>query len=180
MKASTKAVLAIILMAAAIGLIARQFLGNASSSARPASTAIAAPTPAPALPAPAVVRPAAQQEQKPAPLQTVYEELLAKVSEKDLAYRNPSFKNPMAPLVSGAKKESAAQAEDGSNESVSKGYSIKGIIWNDKQPLALINDQVVGVGERLDDGALITDITSNSVKFTKRGNRFVLDIREEQ
>jgi hypothetical protein len=177
MKGDKKTILAIVLFIVAIGVVAYQLLGTGSSATRTATNALAAPTPSPVTNADQ--NQAVQQKEKTSAKQGTYEKLLASVSEHDLAFRAASFRNPMSPLVSVAMTGPAIKAVDGSKETLPSGYSIKGIIWNDTAPLALINDQVVGVGERLDDGALITEINPGSVKFTKRGNRFVLVLREE-
>jgi hypothetical protein len=176
MKGDKKTILAVVLFIVAIGVVAYQLLGTGSSATRTVTNAIAAPTPSPVE---TNQNQAVQPKEKTPVNKGAYEELLAHVSEQDLAFRSASFRNPMAPLVSVAMAGPTIKAESGSDEMLTSGYSIKGIIWNDTAPLALINDQVVGVGERLDDGALITEINPGSVKFTKRGNRFVLVLREE-
>jgi hypothetical protein len=176
MKGDKKTIIAVVLAIAAVGVIAYQFLGTGSANVRAASSAIAAPTPAPVQTA--VSQTVAQPGDAPQ-AQTDYEQLIATVAELDLAYRGETFRNPMAPLAPDPATQAMAKGETVSPEAISRGYSIKGIIWNDAQPLALINDQVVGIGERLDDGALITEINPSSVKFTKRGNRYVLVLREE-
>ena len=68
----------------------------------------------------------------------------------------------------------------GWTNAVAKGYSIEGIVWDEAAPpLAIINDQVVGVGESLDDGSRITEITADTVRFTKDGSKYYLVFREE-
>ena len=177
MKADSKTILAIVLVIVAVGVVAWQFLGGTSSSAiNKAKKVAAASTPSAAQPAASSVQMVAQE--KTVVKQSPYDKLIARVSERDLAYRAQTFRNPMAPLVPEPSTGTIVRAEDDSTDEI-KGYSIKGIIWNDAQPLALINDQVVGVGERLEDGALITEINPNSVKFSKRGKRYVLVLREE-
>jgi hypothetical protein len=177
MKGDKKTIIAVILAVVAVSVIAYQFLGTGSANVRAASSAIAAPTPAPVQTA--VSQTVASRPKDVRQAQTDYDRLIASVSELDLAYRSETFRNPMAPLVPDPATQAMAEAETVSPDAISRGYSIKGIIWNDAQPLALINDQVVGIGERLDDGALITEINPSSVKFTKRGNRYVLVLREE-
>ncbi|RJP17967.1 MAG: hypothetical protein C4520_15280 [Candidatus Abyssobacteria bacterium SURF_5] len=171
-----KTILAVVLVAAAVGVVAYQILGTASPVKHATKTAIAAPTPAPLQPA-AAAQMRGPQGQPAEPQLSPYESLLEKVAERDLAYRKPGFRNPMSPLV--AETCATNKAAEEAAKLSSAGYHVKGIIWNEDAPLALINDQVVGIGERLDDGALITEIHSNSVKFTKRGNKYVLVLREE-
>ncbi len=174
MKGDRKTILAIVLIVIAIGVVAYQLLGSGVSGTRAAAKVVAPKT---VSPAPSASTPV-QKGNASALGSGEYEKLIAQVSERQLAYRSPDFKNPMKPLVPDESLE-ATRTEDVSNEDITKGYTIKGIIWNEANPLALINGQVVGVGERLEDGALITEINPTSVKFTKRGNRYVLVLREE-
>ena len=76
----------------------------------------------------------------------------------------------MRPLVSDPKPDGAKPSGPATNvtvgptDALSKGYTIEGIVWNEVQPLALVNEQVVSVGERLTDGALITEITPDTLR----------------
>lgn len=178
MKGDKKTIVAIVLVLAAVGVVAYQLLGTGSSATRAVSSALAAPTASAVKPAEVPAVATVAEQRKDVPAKGAYEEMLAGVREQDLAFRSVTFKNPMTPLIA-EPKLAIAKSEDAAAADVTRGYSIKGIIWNEERPLALVNDQVVGVGERLDDGALITEINPTSVKFTKRGNRYVLVLREE-
>ena len=91
----------------------------------------------------------------------------------------------MTPLVEKLNRDQARAAGPATKvvapltDARSMGYSIEGIVWNDFNPLALVNNQVVGIGEKLDDGALITTITQDTVRFTRNGMRYYLVLREE-
>lgn len=186
MKADRKAIIAVVLVLAAIGLVVYQLTGgmsagksNANAAAVPATTTVAKKTPQPIAPTAEVA--------KSSTIQDEYDNLIAAVSEKDLAYRSPSFRNPMLPLIPDSKSEQVKadlHFEDNKGgtapiDAVAMGYSIQGIIWTKAAPLALINNQVVGIGETLEDGAVVTEITKNMAKFTKRGKSYFLVFREE-
>ena len=59
------------------------------------------------------------------------------------------------------------------------GYTLEGIVWGEIDSFALVNNQVVGVGEKLDDGALVTQITRDTGRFIRDGNKYYLVLREE-
>jgi hypothetical protein len=120
---------------------------------------------------------------QPKPQVRPYEDLIARLEEDDMPYRDNAFRNPMAPLIHEAKpKEIAAAHADpnGPLDAIAMGYTIEGIVWNDVQPLAIVNNKVVAVGETLDDGALVTDIKPNLVSFKKSGRTYYLAIQREE
>ena len=116
-----------------------------------------------------------------------YAALVATLKESDVAFDKAGFKNPMTP----AKGESSRpkswspkgvekpKITPSTAEKLAENDSIEGIVWNDKDPLALVNDQVVGIGEKLEDGAVVTDITRDTVRFSRNGQRYYLVLREE-
>jgi hypothetical protein len=177
MKGDKKTIVAVVFVLVAIAVVAYQLLGTGSAATKAVSNALAATTPSALKPVAVSSAPTADEQKKDVLPMRAYEQLLASVREQDLAFRDVQFKNPMSPLIAENKGATTEKVETAAD--VTRGYSIKGIIWNDERPLALVNDQVVGVGERLDDGALVTEINPSSVKFTKRGNRYVLVLREE-
>ncbi|GAB4343388.1 MAG: hypothetical protein Kow0099_21760 [Candidatus Abyssubacteria bacterium] len=181
MKADKKTILAVVLGLVAVGVVGYQLFGVLPTNTSSARNAVAAPTPSPIVSAPqsaeAVRAPQPKTQLRP------YEELIAKLEEDDLPYRDKSFRNPMAPLVSEAKpKEAAASFEspNGPLDALAMGYTIEGIVWNDVQPLAIVNNKVVAVGESLDDGALVTNITPDLVSFRKSGRTYYLAIQREE
>lgn len=186
MKGDFKTIVAIILVVVAVVLVGYRLVGPfmPGRKAAPSPIASSAPSPAsstsssPNLASSSLTMAAAEKPKSD------YEMLIAKVTERDLAYKGHGFRNPMAPLVSEpskgtSKSSSGMKVRLGSSNALALGYSIQGIIWNEVDPLALVNNQVVGVGERLDDGALITEITRDTVRFTKKGNKYFLVFREE-
>ena len=181
MKADKKTIAAVVLGILAVGVIVYQVTGSLSPSKSAVNAAVAPQTTV----AKATVQPAAVAQAAQASLtQDNYDSLIASVSEKDLAYRDPAFRDPMSPLIPDPKalKLADIRTDDsgiGPIDAVAMGYSIQGIIWNKVAPLALINNQVVGVGEALDDGSRVTEITADTAKFTKKGKNYFLVFREE-
>ena len=187
MKTDKKTIIAIVLGVVAVGLILYQFKGAFSSAKT--RIRIASSVPAVTLQSDS----AASQPRSSTPSSESgptrldgYTALIAKLEESDIAFENRNFKNPMRPLVSDAgarrrKKASgpATKVSVGPTDALSMGYTIEGIVWNQVDPLALVNDQVVGVNEKLKNGALITEITPDTVRFTKNGKRYYLVLREE-
>ena len=112
-----------------------------------------------------------------------YSNLIAALKESDIDYEAKSFRNPMTPLVKEYDKRSGGKApwkpQKGIAATTLAGYTIEGIVWDDVAPLALVNSQVVGVGDRLDDGTKIIEITKKKVRFTRNGREYFLEFREE-
>lgn len=184
MKVDKKTILAIVLGAVALGVVMYQFAGVFSSNAKALTSAVAAPTPSPVVTGPESASASFEDESISEP--TIdYEGFMASVRETDLDYGSRIFRNPMTPLISGDKQNSskasgpAAKVALGPTDALSLGYSFEGIVWNEADPLALVNDQVVGVGEQLSDGSLITEITHDTVRFTKNGKNYFMVFKEE-
>jgi type II secretory pathway component PulC len=117
-----------------------------------------------------------------------YEAHIATVKESDIAFQKSGFKNPMTPAEGESEKPQSwvptpvgrtPVVVDPEVEILAKDDSIEGIVWNEKDPLALINNQVVGIGEELEDGAVVTEITRDMVRFSRNGKRYYLVLREE-
>ena len=185
MKADRKTIIAVVLVLLAVGVVVYQLTGGMASGKNTANAAAVAPTTSVAKKTPQPVTPTPQVA-KTSLTQDDYDNLIAAVSEKDLAYRSPTFRNPMSPLIPDPKTAQVMAdlhfIDKGGTapiDAVAMGYSIQGIIWNKAAPLALINNQVVGVGEALEDGSLVTAITPDMAKFTKKGKNYFLVFREE-
>lgn len=117
-----------------------------------------------------------------------YAGYIAKLKVSDIVYESDEFKNPMTPLIEDEEEEErdrpkisgpATKIVVPDTEALAKGYTIEGIVWNEKDPLALVNDQVVAIGEELEDGAVVTEITRDTVRFSRNGNKYFLVLREE-
>ncbi len=180
MKMDKKTIIAIVLGVMALAVVLYQFRGIFSSGkGRVAS--VAPPKPAPAA---APVAATAASEAEPMP-EKGYAAVISNVKETDLAFGSRRFKNPMTALVQKVERTRprvtgpATRVTAARTEALAMGYSIEGIVWNGVSPLALVNNQVVGIGEKLEDGELITEITRDTVRFTRDGQKFYLVLREE-
>ena len=58
-----------------------------------------------------------------------------------------------------------------------KGLALNGIVWDENFPLAMINDQVLGVGEKIDNRQ-IKKITRTEVTLEEQGREFILTLGE--
>ena len=181
MKIDKKIILAIVLGVLAVGVVLYQLRGTFSSGK--SGTAGVIPKP------PSAVASAAQTPSvgtgRQSPSTGEYAAFIAKIKESDITFKSRKLKNPMTPLVEKLNRDQSRAAGPATKvvapltDARSMGYSIEGIVWNDFNPLALVNNQVVGIGEKLDDGALITTITQDTVRFTRNGMRYYLVLREE-
>lgn len=115
---------------------------------------------------------------------------IANLKESDIDFSGAKFKDPMTPIFGGAEDVEPQNwvpvldtvvkpVVNPDFEELAENDTLDGIVWNEKDPLALVNDQVVGVGEELEDGAVVTAITQDTVKFSRNGNRYYLVLREE-
>ncbi len=114
-----------------------------------------------------------------------YEAHIATLKVADVAFHESGFKNPMTPAKSESLRPQSwtppvvvKPVVVPDVEILAKDDSIEGIVWNDKDPLALVNNQVVGIGEELEDGAVVTEITRDTVRFKRNGKRYYLVLRE--
>ncbi len=184
MKVDKKTILAIVLGIAAVAVVLYQVMGAFPSTTSTVSNAVAAPTPSPIVPTSQTAAASVQVASAPTSAAD-YANFIATVTEDNLPFKSKAFRNPMTPLVSEQKADEpkvsgpAAKVALGPSDALSMGYSIEGIVWNDVEPLAIINNQVVGVGEMLDDGSVITEISSDIVKFSNQGKNYFLVFREE-
>ena len=184
MKIDRKTILAIVLGVAALGVITYQFVGVFSSNAQSVTSAVAAPTPTPVVSGPEAV-PASVMVASVSEPTIDYESFIRTLRENDIDYESRGFRNPMTPLISAETRDKAktsgpaSKVALGPTDALSLGYTIEGIVWNDIDPLALVNEQVVTVGERLADGSLITDITLDTVRFSKNGRNYFLVFKED-
>jgi hypothetical protein len=191
MKMDKKTIIAIVLIVAALGVVLYQMRGVFMPS-RPQTTDTAT-TAQPKPPTPGIASPT-QSAAGTSNVKSVkslmagnYSGLVASLKETDIDFSGKKFKNPMTPIVEDGENAPpqnwAPRVEKPSRmpgfEELAVDDTLGGIVWNEKEPLALVNDQVVGVGEELEDGAVVTAITQDTVKFSRNGNRYYLVLREE-
>ena len=117
-----------------------------------------------------------------------YSSYIDTLQESDLAFESKSFRNPMTPLISESDRRKSGSSGGtlstktpvvGLTDGLALGYSIEGIVWDEAEPLALINNQVVGVGDQIDNETQIVEITPGKVRFTRKGREYFLEFREE-
>jgi hypothetical protein len=182
-KIEKKTIMAAVLGVMALGVVLFQmkglFMPSGSagvSTTPPAATTQAAPT----LPL--------ATSSGDASARNAYSKYIAQVDESKLVFDAKKFKNPMTALITKDDEDEDEKSKPSGpatkvvaveTEATAAGYSIEGIVWHEKDPLALINDQVVGIGENLEDGAVVTEITRDTVRFRINGNRYYLVLREE-
>ena len=185
MKIDKKTIIMIVLVVAAVVVAISQFK-KVPKSTRPAAQPAGTP-------ATATATTGSQTPQVPDETQLMamkaraYQEYVETLEESDIDFDRKKLRNPMTPLVrekggSGASGKSIKQPGppiETVTNAASLGYKIEGIVWDELEPLALINDQVVGVGDRLDDESLIVQITKRKVRFTRKGREYFLEFREE-
>jgi hypothetical protein len=94
--------------------------------------------------------------------------------EKVFVYSRAGLRNPMAPYV--RKPEpgtgAATQGTGRPGVRVQRTPKLEGIMWSSTRPLAIIDGNVMGVGESLKDGSKVTEIGKRHVVL-KRGTSTV-------
>jgi len=140
---------------------------------------------APAAPAPGAQPASASQQSK-----SVFKKsnvdldaLLASVKEVDFDYQKErTERNPMRPLV--GKNTPSVVAAGGrpvmshAAEAIVRAMRVTGIVYNPKDPLAVINDQVVRKGNAFDSNLVVEDIEPTRVLL--RANDAVIPIEMEE
>lgn len=81
---------------------------------------------------------------------------------QEFIYDSRGRKDPFSPPV--VKEAEKAGAE------VLTGVRLEGIIWDEKNPMAIINDKVAGIGDTV-SGAKVVEIRQNEVVFDVNGQR---------
>lgn len=87
-------------------------------------------------------------------------------------YNDHGKKDPFTPPV--------VKAIEKQDTDALAGVRLEGIIWDEKNPIAVVNDKVVGIGDVI-SGAKIIEIKENEVIFDVNGQRISvkLIIKEE-
>lgn len=184
-------IVAIVLGVVALGVVGTQLMPALGGSGTPAVAPSTASTNAGATLAILDARKATSGDQAG----NAYAQLIARVVADDLAFATNTIRNPFRPLVGpGSMAFESQDLEDarrlvtelvstGSHSGVNPltlGYSVNGIIWTGQGPLVLLNDQVLGVGEDIEEGGRIAAITADAVIFTYEGQSVTLPIGEDE
>lgn len=111
------------------------------------------------------------------------DELLASVKEVDFDYQKErTERNPMRPLVGKSAPnvlaKGARAAMPQAAETIIRSMRVTGIIYNKKDPLAVINDRVVRKGYAFDSNLVVEDIEPTRVLL--RANDAVIPIEMEE
>lgn len=182
-------VLGIVAVIVVVSRVVPLFTGG--STAAPATPAPQA-TPAPTPPTPGQAAGAAEAEDElPG---SGYARLIARVDVRNLGFEAQAVRDPFRPLVgpgsvvreeeildrARAQAGGAGDAHAAQIRQLAMGYKVHGILWSDGAPLALVNDQVLGVGEEIEEGGVITTITPDTVVFTYEGQTLTLHLNEEE
>ena len=99
------------------------------------------------------------------------DQLLANVKEVDFDYdRERVPRDPMMKLIGktfGAAEEKQDNTESLRNPTVIAYMKkvVSGIMWDDKKPLAIVDNEVVGSGYQYPDGGVVKSITRDQVVF---------------
>lgn len=124
-----------------------------------------------------------------------YTQLIARVDVREMSFDREVVRNPFRPLVGPGSvmleeeilERARAQAGDliegggfGPLPGIMLGYKVNGIVWNEDEPIALVNDQVLSLGEEVEEGGLIAAITPDTVILAYEGQHVTLYLEEEQ
>lgn len=94
--------------------------------------------------------------------------LCGEIFTEEFTYDSHGKKDPFSPPVISAVEKAGTE--------VLAGVRIEGIIWDEKKPIAVINDKVVGIGDEI-SGAKIIDIKQNEVIFDVNGQMISVKLR---
>ncbi len=187
MKMDKKTIILIVLMVVALVVVVKAILPSGKPTPAPVAANAASAQKTSAAPTQGFGAAMLAKRIKSLPA-SGYEAHIATVKESDIAFHESGFKNPMTPAEAESREpqnwaptpvvETPVVAEPGV-EILATDDSIEGIVWNEKDPLALVNNQVVSVGEELEDGAVVTEITRDTVRFSRNGKRYYLVLRGE-
>lgn len=93
---------------------------------------------------------------------------LGSLNAEDFVYDSHGKKDPFSPPVIGV-------VETTDKEQLA-GVKLEGIIWDEENPIAVINDKVVSIGDEV-AGAKIVGMTRNEVTFEVDGQQVELKLR---
>lgn len=95
-------------------------------------------------------------------------ELTKSETEGLFTYDSHGKKDPFGPSVIGT--------VEGKDSEILTGIRLEGIIWDKDNPVAIINDKVMGIGDIV-NGARIVSITVNEVVFDIGGKHIKLKLQ---
>lgn len=90
---------------------------------------------------------------------------------EEFLYDAHGKKDPFSPPIISTGEKTGAE--------VLTGVKLEGIIWDEKKPIAIINDKVVGIGDTI-SGAKIIEIKKDEVIFDINGQTVSVKIKMEK
>jgi len=120
---------------------------------------------------------AAQPAAGKAPVKIDRKELLASIDRGNFTYDYSNLRDPMTPVMYRGSSVPGGVAEE--TVAVSRAHTLEGIVWSPDDPLASIDGTVVGVGERLADGAVVEEILRDTVILSTDTGTFSVGFYEE-
>lgn len=115
-------------------------------------------------------------------------DLLASVKEVDFDYdKSKPSRDPMTPLVGAFAKAQGPATESttpgqGPNPALiqaARGMKLTGIMWDEKHPLAVVDNTVVGLGYKFSSGITVDSITQSQIILNVQGRKIPLELKEQ-
>lgn len=100
--------------------------------------------------------------------------------EGTFAYSSKDLRNPMAPLLAKPEQVGAIMPQDKGTQRDSSSFiahRLMGIMWSPTKPLAIIDGNVMAVGEKLRDGSVVAEIGRDSVVLKRDDKTFRLVLK---
>jgi len=94
--------------------------------------------------------------------------------EETFTYSSKNLRNPMTPLLAQADKVPTQKTDTRRASSAFVAHHLTGIMWSPRNPLAIIDGNVMSVGEKLRDGSLVSEIGRDFVALKRDGRTFRL------
>jgi len=109
------------------------------------------------------------------------DELLKNINVVTFIYDNERIsRNPMTPLVGRVLAPSGTQLQEGNvaNTGIIRSKTVSGIIYNEFNPVAIVDDQVITEGYQYSDGVVVTQIEPKRVWFKWNDSLIPVDLKE--
>jgi len=111
------------------------------------------------------------------PVEIDSEALLAALETDRFVYDYSNLRDPMTPVIYAGRAPAAGIGQG--TIAVSRAHTLEGIVWRPYDPLASIDGTVVGIGERLADGAVVREILRDKVILSTDAGTFSVGFHEE-
>lgn len=101
----------------------------------------------------------------------------AVLTKDPFIYDFTNLRDPMIPVIYADDSDETKTGDEAI--AVSHAHNLDGIVWDPYKPLASIDNTVVGIGETLEDGSVITNIFPNKVILKSDSGTFSVGFYEE-